>query len=857
MPSEEVKHMNLNKLSLLALAVAGALTLIAADATAAPTAKQGTPKDPGVINKERILYWAEKRGELAADASIEAKQAYLQKYLKHAKAVQHLSAPMAKALEKARSSKQAKAQRHGKAFEEKTVKVLTVLVDFPDLPHDNNRLTRRDTGMYYADYNVAHYRDLMFSTTGYAGPSGQNLMSGYQYYQAESGGSLHFTGDVYDWVRADNDAAHYGGNEGEEENDRAARELIREAVAKTVAANASNPDFDLADYDVEDQYDIDGDGNLNEPDGVIDHVMAFHSSIGEEAGGGVLGADAIWSHRWVVGQQPYTIPGTSFKLFGYTMQPIDAAAGVVVHEFGHDLGLEDEYDTKYSDMGEPVGMWSVMSAGSWAGAIKDTEPVGFSPYARDLFQQWYGGNWINQTVLNLSSLQTDTQQLDLVAAVNHDTDTINQVRIDLPRPLVPFQQPFAGSFQFWSGQGDMLDNRMSFEVTVPDADDAQLRFQAKWNIEDHYDYVRVLVNGTAIAGNNTVATENPEHDGVTHYLTGDRSTDWALQTFSLSAYRGQTVTIEFEYITDEAVGDYGMVIDALTVAGGGNTALSADAESNGQATLNGFVRAGAQREGLLQHYYLQLRNHSGVDASLAGENYDHGVVLWFADSNYIDNNVDTHPGHGFIGVVDADQVLARSGEDALKSNMQVRDAAFRRMKQTAKASDTNLIAIYSFDDRYDYSNPDAPQAGLILPEHKLVMSVIEQADDSSTARIYLSANPAVAEMAASINKSAQNLVVSFSSSASGGSGSLSYLWNFGDNSTSTEASPSHTYSAAGTYTVTLTVTDSNGVAKTVSNSVTVTAGSTSGGDSGGGGGGGSFAWSVMLLLGATRLLRRK
>lgn len=853
--------MNLNKLSLLALAVAGVLTLTSVEAVAAPAATQGTPKDPGVINKERILYWAQKRGELAADASEEAKQAYLQKYLKHAKAVNHLSAPMAKALEKARSSKQAKTLRHSKAFEEKTVKVLTVLVDFPDLPHDDNQLTSRDTGMYYTDYNVAHYRDLMFSATGYAGPNGQNLMSGYQYYQAESGGSLHFTGDVYDWVRADNNAAYYGGNEGEEENDRAARELIREAVAKTVAANASNPDFDLADYDVEDQYDVDGDGNLNEPDGMIDHVMVFHSSVGEEAGGGVLGDDAIWSHRWTV-DRPYTIPGTSYKLYGYTIQPIDAAAGVVVHEFGHDLGLPDEYDTDNSAMGEPIGMWSVMSGGSWAGTIAGTEPVGFSPYARDLFQQWYGGNWVNQTVLDLSTLQTETRQLDLVAAVNHNAGTINQVRIDLPGPVVPFQQPFAGSYQFWSGQGDMLDNRMSFNVTVPNADNAQLQFQAKWNIEDDYDYVRVLVNGTAIAGNNTIASVNPQHAGVTHYLTGNRSSSWSLQTFSLSAYKGQTVTIEFEYVTDQAVGDYGMVVDALTVTGGGNTAFSADAESDGQVTLNGFSRVGAQREGLPQQYYVQLRNHSGVDASLAGESYDDGVVLWFADPNYNDNNVETHPGHGFLGVVDADQVLMRSGTRALESSLQVRDAAFRRMTQTAKSSDNHLAAIFSFDDRYDYSSPDSPQSGLVLPEHKLVMSVVEQASNSSTARIYLSANPAVAELTASIGKSAQNLVVNFTSSASGGTGSLSYLWNFGDNSTSTEASPSHTYSAAGTYTVTLTVTDSNGVGKTVSDTVTVTAGSTSGGGTGGsggggGGGGGSFAWSVMLLLGMSRLMRRK
>ena len=37
--------------------------------------------------------------------------------------------------------------------------------------------------------------------------------------------------------------------------------------------------INLADYDLTDLDDIDGDGILNEPNGIIDHVMVFHSSI--------------------------------------------------------------------------------------------------------------------------------------------------------------------------------------------------------------------------------------------------------------------------------------------------------------------------------------------------------------------------------------------------------------------------------------------------------------------------------------------------------------------------------------------------------------------------------------------------
>lgn len=65
--------------------------------------------------------------------------------------------------------------------------------------------------------------------------------------------------------------------------------------------------------------------------------MIFHASVGEEAGGGVLGADAIWSHRFNLGRY-HVLEGTKsnvpgrfngqFAAFDYTIQPIDAAAGV-------------------------------------------------------------------------------------------------------------------------------------------------------------------------------------------------------------------------------------------------------------------------------------------------------------------------------------------------------------------------------------------------------------------------------------------------------------------------------------------------------------------------------------------------
>ena len=64
----------------------------------------------------------------------------------------------------------------------------------------------------------------------------------------------------------------------------------------------------------------------------------------------------------------------------YTIQPENGGVGVFTHEYGHDLGLPDLYDTSGGENG--TGFWTLMSSGSWMGdgtGISATSPATWAP----------------------------------------------------------------------------------------------------------------------------------------------------------------------------------------------------------------------------------------------------------------------------------------------------------------------------------------------------------------------------------------------------------------------------------------------------------------------------------------------
>ena len=637
--------------------------------------------------------------------------------------------------------------------------MLVLLIDYTDFKHNNIKPTESD--MYYADYNTAHFNDMIFGNDGYKGPGGENLISMKQYYLAQSGGSLLVQGQVAGWYTAANTAAYYGGNDASG-NDLRPRDLVKEAIAKT----AADPTINLASFDTEDRYDYDNDKNFNEPDGIIDHIMVIHSGVGEEAGGGTLGDNAIWSHSWDVGEN-YQIPGTNYKALDYTLEPEDGAAGVFAHEFGHDLGLPDEYDTQYSSStGEPIAGWSIMSSGSWSGTIPGTEPSGFSPYAKQFFQASYGGNWQKAAILDVNTLTSTGTSVNLRQASDNNLLTGEQqaVRINLQDKVTKVITPPTGTYAYWGSKGtdgEMVATSMQTNSTIalPAGTRPSLNFSTWYDIETGWDYgaVRVSTNGinwTDIAGSITTTTHDPQAVvEATNLITGT-SRGWVTANFNLSAYAGKSIYLKFTYNTDEAVYGSGFYIDNISITASKKTLFSDDPDSS--SAFN-FAGGFSKSNGVLntkQYYLAEWRNHNGVDMALAHNEigsgvfaYDPGMVLWYVDDYYTDNWTGTHPGNGYLGIVDADQnnITWTEGRRAYYADnlFQMKDAAFSKKAQstfslssgTRLITDKNLTMYPSFTDTTNYLNSTLPYVGRNIPSVGLKIEITTQAADNSTATI--------------------------------------------------------------------------------------------------------------------------
>ena len=239
--------------------------------------------------------------------------------------------------------------------------------------------------VWQADYNRQHFQDLYFG-------GGESLKN---YYETQSSGRYSVSGRSPTGSKVQFNEARYGRSNGFPcasnvcSNTWAlVRDAANEWYADQLAAGRTPAEIaaELQTFDVWDRYDYDGDGDFNEPDGYLDHFQIVHAGGDQADGDPIYGEDAIWSHRWYANQifngtvgppqNPlggFQVGNTGLWIGDYTIQPENGGRSVFYHEYGHDLGLPDDYNV-LSGGDNNNEHWTLM-AQSRLGA-KDDEGIG-------------------------------------------------------------------------------------------------------------------------------------------------------------------------------------------------------------------------------------------------------------------------------------------------------------------------------------------------------------------------------------------------------------------------------------------------------------------------------------------------
>ncbi|MFF6998493.1 immune inhibitor A domain-containing protein [Streptomyces sp. NPDC008313] len=674
---------------------------------------------------------------------------------------------------------------------EKTDKIFTILVEFGDKVDSryggeagpkHNEIAAPDrkkdnSTAWQKDYNQKHFQDLYFGT-------GSKTESLKKFYEKQSSGRYSVDGEVSNWVKVPYNEARYGSNYCGSTNCSSVWNVVSDGVTAWVeqqkAAGASDADIkaDLANYDKWDRYDYDGDGDFNEPDGYIDHFQIVHAGEDESAGGGVQGENAIWAHRWYAFGTDAGATGPSENKLGgaqigdtgiwvgdYTIQPENGGLGVYAHEYGHDLGLPDEYDTAGGD--NATGFWTLMSAGSWLGTGK--EAIGDMPGDMNAWDKLQLG-W-----LNYDTAKAAVKSWHKLGVAEYNTKYKQALVVTLPSKAVTTEvvTPAQGANQWWSGSGDNLKNTLTRSVDLTGKSKAALTLDGWWDIEEGYDYLYTEVstdggaNWTALDGTADGAAI-PRDGSDKPALTGTTAAYEKL-SFPLDAYAGKKIDVRFRYATDGGVAQKGFAADEISVTADGSALFTDNAETADAAwKANGFSRIGASfTKDYAQYYIAENRQYVSYDKTLKVGPYNfgfsttrpdwvehypyqNGLLIWQWDTSQADNNTSVHPGSGLILPVDAHAKAMKWKDGTLVRNkIQTFDSTFSRYSTdafTLHKADVALKVrsqkgVSAFDDhRGSYYDPANPTGSVQVADTNTKIKIVKEPHSGSTIEIEVGAS---------------------------------------------------------------------------------------------------------------------
>jgi immune inhibitor A len=161
--------------------------------------------------------------------------------------------------------------------------------------------------------------------------------------------------------------------------------------------------------------------------------------------------------------------------------------------------------------------------------------------------------------------------------------------------LLP-ENPKSGGYAFWSNRGDESDMTLTHDFDLSAVSGpVSLKYSTWYDIEGDYDYVFLSASEDGktwkTLKTSTGTNKNPGGANLGIGYTG-KSNGWQDEDVDLSAYAGKKVQLRFEYLTDAAVNQNGLLLDDISIP-----ALNYQSDfekDDGGWKADGFVRVSNQ-----------------------------------------------------------------------------------------------------------------------------------------------------------------------------------------------------------------------------------------------------------------------
>ena len=615
-----------------------------------------------------------------------------------------------------------------------TIEVAIIMADFQDRAFDDDR-------------NVSYFEEISF---------GEND-SFRDYYDEVSQGALDIQGDVFGPYTLDGNASDYGA-----ENPNFVTDSIE----------AADGDIDYRDYDA---------------------VMVLHAGPGQES----TGVDEdIWSVHWrglniLTNDGGHRIRETTqvpeYQDVGDQRSPV----GVWCHEFGHELGLPDFYDTDGSSEG--IGHWGIMSAGNW---LDNGETPGhFMAYSK----VWLG--WIEPVVVEadlegvvLEPVEGDGVIYKLPIPGNW-TDAPEYFLLE-NRQQIGYDSYLPGTgLMIWHVNETTLNDRWSSNTVNDDEEHKGVDLEAADGDDDMDDSIN----------------------------RGDSGDPWTSGSFTASGYPDSTAYNG----TDSGWRIQNIAVDAL------NILLDITFLSEPHAV------ADADEAVVLVNESLQFYGHDSWD--------DDGEIVnftWDFDDGtfaYIDDPVHLFDAFGTYEVtltVKDDNDLTTTVTLTIYVNappvavaeaaplvVALGEAVF--FNGSGSYDPDGVIAFYywNFDDGRTSNQAEVSHIFADSGTFNVSFKVSDNRNTITTIYLEITVLNEPPQANFTITPAGGNTTVNFafSDTSTDSDGTIAeWAWDFGDGNASNAAEPMHHYALPGSYTVTLRVVDDQGANDTISHTVNVT-----------------------------------